>query len=136
NEAGLPPNLLNVVTGRPEVVCPILITHPDVEVVAFTGGVAIGKRIAEQAGYKRTVLELGGNAPLIVMDDADLDEAVRLAVSGAYKNSGQRCTAVKRLLVHHEVADAFVERFTAASEALKVGDPFDEATELGTVIDE
>ncbi len=136
NEAGLPPNMLSVVTGRPEVVCPILVEHPDVEVVAFTGGVKIGKQIALQAGYKRTVLELGGNAPLIVMGDADLDEAAALAVGGAYKNSGQRCTAVKRLLVHHDLADAFVDRFTAASEALKVGDPFDEDTDLGTVIDE
>ena len=70
--------------------------------MTFTGGVAIGKVIAAKAVYKRQVLELGGNDPIIVMEDADLDEAATLAASGSYKNSGQRCTAVKRMLVQHE----------------------------------
>jgi acyl-CoA reductase-like NAD-dependent aldehyde dehydrogenase len=76
-----------------------------VDLVTFTGGVAIGKYIAAKAGYRRIVLELGGNDPLIVMEDADLDKASDLAVQGSYKNSGQRCTAVKRMLVHEDVGE-------------------------------
>jgi aldehyde dehydrogenase (NAD+) len=82
------------------------------------------------------VLELGGNDPLIVMDDADLDEAATLAASGSYKNSGQRCTAVKRILVHEHVADRFVEKLVERTRALSYGDPLDPATDMGTVIDE
>jgi phosphonoacetaldehyde dehydrogenase len=134
--AGLPPNMFNVVTGDPEVLGPLLITHPDVELIAFTGGVEIGKRIAGMLGYRRAILELGGNDPLIIMDDADLDEAVRLAVSGCYKNSGQRCTAVKRLIVAEAIADRFAARFAEASAALKVGDPMDGDADMGTVINE
>lgn len=134
--AGLPPSMLNVVTGDPEVLGPLLVGHPDVELVSFTGGVEIGKRIAATLGYRRAVLELGGNDPLIIMADADLDEAVRLAVAGCYKNSGQRCTAVKRILVAEPVADRFAARFTEASAALRVGDPMDDATDVGTVITE
>jgi phosphonoacetaldehyde dehydrogenase len=136
HEAGLPPSRLNVVTGDPEVLGPVLIRHPDVAVVAFTGGVAIGKRVAEGLGYRRAILELGGNDPLIILADADLDAAVRLAMQGCYANSGQRCTAVKRLIVAEPIADAFARRFTEASAAMRVGDPHDDATEMGTVIDE
>ena len=82
------------------------------------------------------MLELGGNDPIIVMDDADIEEAATLAASGSYKNSGQRCTAVKRMLVHMAVADDFVERLVAKTKAVKCGDPLDPATDMGTVIDE
>jgi acyl-CoA reductase-like NAD-dependent aldehyde dehydrogenase len=92
--------------------------------------------IAEKAGYKRTVLELGGNAPLIVMDDADLDRAASLAVAGATKNSGQRCTAVKRILVIDSVADEFAALVTEKAKMLKAGDPMDPETDVGTVINE
>jgi aldehyde dehydrogenase (NAD+) len=102
--------------------------------VTFTGGVEVGKRIAATIGYRRAVLELGGNDPLIVMDDADLEEAVKLAVYGCYKNSGQRCTAVKRVLAHEAIADEFARRFAEASAKIKVGDPMDEATDMGCVI--
>jgi aldehyde dehydrogenase (NAD+) len=136
SEAGLPPGMFNVVTGDPLAIGPILCTHPDVEVVSFTGGVAAGKRIAAIAGYRRVVLELGGNDPLIVMDDADLGEAVRLAVSGCYANGGQRCTAVKRLLVHEAIADAFAKRLVDASSRIVVGDPHAETTQMGTLISE
>jgi putative phosphonoacetaldehyde dehydrogenase len=136
HEAGLPPNAVNLVTGDPEVLGPILVQHPDVALVTFTGGVEIGKRIARSLGYRRAVLELGGNDPLIVLDDADLDEAVRLATTGAFANSGQRCTAVKRILVTPGVADAFAARLAEAAEALVVGDPMDERTDVGTVISE
>ncbi|HWH82706.1 MAG TPA: phosphonoacetaldehyde dehydrogenase [Burkholderiaceae bacterium] len=135
-EAGLPPEMLSVVTGAPSEIADELITHPDVDLVTFTGGVAIGKHIAKTAGYKRLVLELGGNDPIIVMDDADLDEAATLAVQGSYKNSGQRCTAVKRMLVHEKIAAAFTERVVAKTRAWSYGDPADASLEMGTVIDE
>ncbi len=104
--------------------------------VAFTGGVEIGKRVASLLGYRRAILELGGNDPLIILADADLDAAVRLAVQGCYANSGQRCTTVKRLIVAEPVADVFARRFTEASAAIRVGDPHHDATDMGTVISE
>jgi aldehyde dehydrogenase (NAD+) len=135
-EAGLPPEMLSVLTGDPREIANELLTHPDVDLVTFTGGVPIGKHIAARAVYKRQVLELGGNDPIIVMEDADVDEAATLAAAGSYKNSGQRCTAVKRMLVHEKVADAFVEKLVDRTRAVKYGDPLDPATDMGTVIDE
>jgi putative phosphonoacetaldehyde dehydrogenase len=98
--------------------------------------VAIGKYIASKAGYRRIVLELGGNDPIIVMEDADVEEAATLAVQGSYKNSGQRCTAVKRMLVHQAVADRFTDMVVEKTRKWKHGDPMDAANEMGTVIDE
>jgi putative phosphonoacetaldehyde dehydrogenase len=135
-QAGLPPEMLQVITGDPAEIADEMLTHPAVDLITFTGGVAIGKYIASKAGYRRVVLELGGNDPLIVMDDADLDEASTLAVQGSYKNSGQRCTAVKRILVHDKVAEAFTEMVVTKSKAWTYGDPSDEANLMGTVIDE
>jgi aldehyde dehydrogenase (NAD+) len=135
-EAGLPPPMLSVLTGAPGEIGDELLTHPDVDLVTFTGGVAIGRHIAARAVYKRQVLELGGNDPLIVMDDADLAEAALLAASGSYRNSGQRCTAVKRILVHERVAEPFIEKLLAATARIRWGDPLDPATDMGTVIDE
>ena len=134
-EAGLPPEMLNVITGDPREIADELIINPLVDLVTFTGGVAIGKYIAAKAGYRRVVLELGGNDPIIVMEDADIDEASTLAVQGSYKNSGQRCTAVKRLLVHEAVAGKFVEQVLAKTLAFKHGDPADKSSDMGTVID-
>jgi aldehyde dehydrogenase (NAD+) len=135
-EAGLPPPMLSVVTGDPREIADEMLTHADVDLVTFTGGVAIGKYIAGKAVYKRQILELGGNDPIIVMDDADIEEAATLAASGSYKNSGQRCTAIKRMLVQESVADRFVELLVEKTRALKHGDPMDPATDVGTVIDE
>jgi aldehyde dehydrogenase (NAD+) len=135
-EAGLPPAMLSVVTGDPREIADEMLVNADVDLVTFTGGVAVGKYIAAKAVYKRQVLELGGNDPIIVMEDADLDEAAALAAAGSYKNSGQRCTAVKRMLVHQRVADAFVERLVALTRAWTYGDPADPALNMGTVIDE
>jgi len=135
-EAGLPPEMLSVITGDPREIADEMLTNADVDMVTFTGGVPIGKYIAAKAVYKRQVLELGGNDPIIVMEDADIEEAATLAASGSYKNSGQRCTAVKRMLVHERVADQFVELLVAKTRAVKYGDPLDPATDMGTVIDE
>ncbi len=135
-EAGLPPPMFQVVTGDPAQIGDELLTHPAIDLVTFTGGVPIGRRIAERVGYRRVVLELGGNDPLIVMDDADLAEAAALAAAGSYRNSGQRCTAVKRILVQRRVADEFVDRLVTLTRAWRHGDPSDPATAMGTVIDE
>ena len=135
-EAGLPPEMFSVVTGDPREIADELITNPHVDLVTFTGGVAIGKYIANKAGYRRIVLELGGNDPIIVMEDADLDEASKLAVQGSYKNSGQRCTAIKRMLVHQDIAQRFTDLVVDKTRAWKFGDPLDSKNDMGTVIDE
>ena len=135
-EAGLPPEMFAVVTGDPKEIADEMLTNADIDLVTFTGGVAVGKYIAARAVYKRQVLELGGNDPIIVMEDADLEEAATLAAAGSYKNSGQRCTAVKRMLVQESVADRFVELLLARTKAIKCGDPMDPDTDMGTVIDE
>ena len=136
-EAGLPPEMLSVVTGWPGDIGDEMITNPDFDLITFTGGVPVGKMIAAKAVYKRQVLELGGNDPLIIcndLSDADLAKAADLAVAGATKNSGQRCTAVKRILVQESVADRFVPLVLERARALRFGDPMDKATELGCVV--
>jgi phosphonoacetaldehyde dehydrogenase len=135
-EAGLPPEMLSVVTGNPSTMGDAMITDPDCDLITFTGSVKVGKYIASKAGYRRVILELGGNDPLIVMEDADLAKAAELAVAGATKNSGQRCTAVKRILVVESVAEEFARQVVAKAKTLKSGDPMDPATDVGTVINE
>lgn len=138
-EAGLPPEMLSVLTGLPQDIGMEMITNGHIDLITFTGGVPVGKLIAGKAGYRRTVLELGGNDPLIVMDDLDdseLDKAAELAVAGATGNSGQRCTAVKRILVMEPVADRFVPLLVDKAKKIRFGDPMDPDTDLGTVISE
>ncbi|WP_087689825.1 MULTISPECIES: phosphonoacetaldehyde dehydrogenase [unclassified Pandoraea] len=135
-EAGLPPEMLQVITGDPMEIADEMLTNENIDMITFTGGVSIGKYIASKAGYRRIVLELGGNDPLIVMEDADLDRASDLAVQGSYKNSGQRCTAVKRMLVHRDIAAQFTEMVVEKTRAWKYGDPSDGNNDMGTVIDE
>ena len=136
-EAGLPPEMFSVVTGWPQDIGSEMIKNPNIDLITFTGSVGVGKFIAEQAGSKRTVLELGGNDPLIVLNDLDGDDlkkAVELAVTGATKNSGQRCTAVKRILVQESIADQFVEMALERAKKIKFGDPMNMETDLGTVV--
>jgi len=138
-ESGLPPEMFSVVTGWPNEIGLEMIKNPNIDLITFTGSVAVGKYIAEQAGYKRTVLELGGNDPLIVLNDLnddDLKKAAELAVTGATKNSGQRCTAVKRILCQNKVADRFVEIVLEKAKKIKFGDPMEIKTDLGTVIND
>src|SRR6266496_5543769 len=134
--AGLPGAMLSVLLGPTTEVVEPLVQHPEVDVVAFTGSVAIGKRIAATAGYKKLVLELGGNDPLIVLQDADLDLAVTLAAEGSFRNSGQRCTAVKRILVEERIAGDFTSRLVEKTREYRCADPMDPETRVGTVIDE
>ena len=137
-EAGLPPEMFQVVTGWPADIGDEMVTNPNVDIVTFTGGVPVGKMIADRAGYRRTALELGGNDPLIILNDLsdeDLERAAAIAVAGTTGNSGQRCTAVKRILVQDSVADALIPFITEKARAIRFGDPMDPQTQLGCVID-
>jgi aldehyde dehydrogenase (NAD+) len=133
-DAGLPKGLLNLVHGLGAEVGPPLIGHADVDVISFTGSTRVGREIAERAGrsLKKVSLELGGKNALIVCDDADLDNAVRWSALSAYSNAGQRCAAASRIIVFDAVWDAFVEKFLAATRALKLGVGDD--CDLGPVI--
>ena len=138
-DAGLPPEMFQVVTGWPNDIGDEMVTNDNIAIITFTGGVRVGKLIAAKAGYKRAALELGGNDPLIILNDLsddDLDKAADLAVAGATKNSGQRCTAVKRILVQNKVADKFVALVLAKAKKLKFGDPMNPGTDLGCVVHE
>ncbi|SHK12588.1 aldehyde dehydrogenase (NAD+) [Rubritalea squalenifaciens DSM 18772] len=135
-EAGLPGWMLSVFVGDLDEIVQPMITDDRVELVSFTGSVQIGKLIASQAGYKKTCLELGGNSPLIILNDADLDKAVTLAAEGSFRNSGQRCTAVKRILVQEGIVEEFTKRFVEKAKEYVSGDPEDSETRVGTVIDE
>ncbi|PVA10497.1 phosphonoacetaldehyde dehydrogenase [Pelagivirga sediminicola] len=138
-EAGLPPEMFQIVTGWPKDIGDEMITNPNIDIITFTGGVPVGKMIAAKAGYKRQALELGGNDPLIIcndLSDADLDKAATIAVAGATGNSGQRCTAIKRILVQESVADRFVPLVLEKAKAIRFGDPMDPDTQLGCVVHE
>jgi succinate-semialdehyde dehydrogenase / glutarate-semialdehyde dehydrogenase len=139
-EAGLPPGVLSIVTGDAEdapVIGEEMTSNPAVRKLGFTGSTEIGKLLMRQcaAGLKKISLELGGNAPFIVFDDADLDAVVAGAVLCKYRNSGQTCISANRILVQDGIYDAFVERFTAAVEGLKVADGFTEGVDVGPLID-
>jgi betaine-aldehyde dehydrogenase len=132
-EAGIPDGVVNVVTGTGPVAGEALITHPDVDMVSFTGSTPVGKRIARLASetVKRVHLELGGKAPFVVFDDADLEAAIHGAVAGSLINSGQDCTAATRAYVHRSYFDEFVDGVAELFAKVRLGDPFDEATDLG-----
>jgi acyl-CoA reductase-like NAD-dependent aldehyde dehydrogenase len=137
-EAGLPAGVVNVVTNRPEdaaAVVEALIAHPAVKRINFTGSTRVGRIIAETAGrhLKPVLLELGGKAPLIVLDDADLDAAVDAAIFGAYANMGQICMSTERIIVDDKVADAFVARFAARAKKLPAGNPREHVV-LGSLV--
>ena len=135
-EAGLPHYMLSTLLGPTAEIAEPLIKDPRVDIVSFTGSVAVGKKIAGMAGYKKVILELGGNDPVIIMEDADMDLAVYLAAEGSFRNSGQRCTAVKRILVHEKIAAEFTKRLVEKAKEYTCGDPSDPETKVGTVIDE
>jgi len=134
-EAGVPNGVINVVTGLgPEVGEP-LVTHPKVAHVGFTGGDAAGRRIYELAarGLKTVTLELGGKSPNIVFDDADVDQAVKGAVSGIFAASGQTCQAGSRLLLQKNIHDAFIDKLVAFVRTAKLGDPALPDTQIGPI---
>lgn len=136
-EAGLPKEMFQIVTGMPQDIGDEMITNKHIDIITFTGGVPVGKIIAAKGGYTRQALELGGNDPLIIcndLSDADLEKAATIAVAGATGNSGQRCTAIKRILVQESVAEKFVPMVLEKAKKIKFGDPQDPETELGCVI--
>ncbi|MFF3496845.1 gamma-aminobutyraldehyde dehydrogenase [Streptomyces sp. NPDC002795] len=135
-EAGLPDGVVNVISGAGRDAGEHLVGHPDVAMTSFTGSTGVGKRVAEiaTATVKRIHLELGGKAPFLVFDDADLDAAVHGAVAGALINTGQDCTAATRAYVQRPLYEAFVERTAALMETVRLGDPFAADTDLGPLI--
>lgn len=136
DDAGLPPGVLQVVTGDGREVGEVLVTDRRVRMISFTGGLSTGEAIMGKVGLKKVGMELGSNCPVIVMPDADLELAVAANVSGAFWAAGQNCLHVQRLLVHDAVYDDFVPRFVAAAERVRVGDKLDEGTDMGPLINE
>lgn len=135
NKAGLPDGVLNTVTGRGSEIGDHCVTHPDIDFINFTGSTEVGKRISSITTMKPVLLELGGKDAAIVLEDADLNEAADNIVAGGYSYSGQRCTAVKRILVMDSVADELVAKVKAKIAKLEVGDPREEGTVVGPLID-
>jgi acyl-CoA reductase-like NAD-dependent aldehyde dehydrogenase len=140
-EAGFPEGVINVVTNAPEDAGEIvgaLIDAPQVKRINFTGSTHVGRIIAKRAAehLKPCLLELGGKAPLIVLEDADLDEAVKAAAFGAFMNQGQICMSTERIIVVDAVADAFAQKFAAKAQSMPTGDPREGTTPLGAVVDQ
>jgi succinate-semialdehyde dehydrogenase/glutarate-semialdehyde dehydrogenase len=132
-DAGLPAGVVNLVFGVPSEISEYLIPHPVIRKVSFTGSVAVGKQLAALAGahMKRVTMELGGHAPAIVCEDADIDGAVKILAANKYRNAGQVCISPTRFLVQESVYRPFLEKFIAASKAMKVGDGMDKETRMG-----
>ena len=138
--AGLPPGVFNLVIGRGSVVGEAMLEHPDVNAISFTGSVATGRRVAAACvaaePMKKVQLEMGGKNPLVVLDDADLANAVECAVNGAYFSTGQRCTASSRLIVTEGIHDRFVAAVAERLKALVIGDALAPGTQIGPVVDQ
>ena len=137
-EAGIPPGVVNLVNGSGKDIGPALVGHKDVRLISFTGSTATGKTIAEQCARDNKIvsLEMGGKNAIIVMDDADVDNAVEGSLWGAFGTSGQRCTASSRLVVHKKVYKKFCEKLVERVKKLRVGNGLDEKTDVGPVINE
>ncbi|MFW2071861.1 NAD-dependent succinate-semialdehyde dehydrogenase [Acinetobacter gerneri] len=137
-QAGIPKGVVNVVTGSAREIGAVLTEHPLVRKVSFTGSTQIGKLLMQQCSstMKKVSMELGGNAPFIIFEDADLDRAVDGAIASKFRNSGQTCVCTNRVLVHESVHDVFVEKLAAAVEKLKVAAAFEQGAEQGPLINE
>ena len=133
-EAGLPPGVLNVITGPGRELGDALASHPDISMISFTGSTAAGRAIAAAAGPKPMHLELGGNAAAIILADADLEMAVEKSLLGAFKNAGQRCDAISRVLVEESVYEAYLARVVEEAHGWTVGDPRDEGVKVGPLV--
>jgi len=132
--SGLPGGALNVVTGPGGLIGDMLVQHPDVAMVTFTGSVDVGLRIRGMAGMKRVTLELGGNAAVILEEDADMGAAVPRSVVGAFAHSGQVCISVQRVFVHSKIRGEFLDRFVEATGKLRIGHPHDPSTDISSLI--
>src|SRR6266849_6284439 len=135
-DAGLPAGVINLVYGMPSEISEYLVPHPVIRKISFTGSTAVGKHLAALAGkhMKRVTMELGGHAPGIVFEDADVDQAVKVLAGGKFRNAGQVCIAPTRLLVQEPLYEKFVDKFTAAAKAVKVGDGLDPSTRMGPLV--
>ena len=129
-----PDGVVNVVTGYGSEVGDYLVTSADVDKVSFTGSVPTGLMISQKAGMKKVTLELGGNDPMIVLKDADIDKAIKGVINGAFLNAGQVCMGVKRIIIDESIADEFAQKLVVATEKLVMGNPQDSKTTLGTLI--
>lgn len=134
--AGLPKGMLSVVTGSGKEIGTILVTHPHVKLVSFTGGLLTGKEIAHQAGLKKISMELGSNSPVIVLKDANIQAAVESCISGAFSVAGQNCLGVQRIYVESEIYSVFLEEMVSQTRNLKTGDKTAEDTDMGPLITE
>lgn len=134
--AGLPPKVFSVITGHGGEIGDLLITHPDVRMVSFTGGLETGENIAHKAGLKKISMELGSNSPVIVLKDADFSDAVESTVSGAFYAAGQNCLGVQRVYIEHDIYDQFCSSFVARTQQYQVGDKMLETTDMGPMISE
>ena len=130
----LPDGALNAVTGYGKAIGDEIVTSPIVNKISFTGSVKIGEHISKQAGMKKLTLELGGNDPLIVLEDADIEKAVEAAVRGSYLNAGQVCIGVKRIILDDKIADEFIQKFVNKTQKLVAGDPMNSETDVGPLI--
>ena len=130
----LPDGALNAVTGYGRTIGDEIVTSPIVNKISFTGSVEIGEHISKHAGMKKLTLELGGNDPLIVLEDADIEKAVEAAVGGSYLNAGQVCIGVKRVILDDKIADEFIQKFVKETQRLVTGDPMDPETDVGPLI--
>ena len=135
-DAGIPTNMLQIVTGKDKDIGDLIIKNKDISMISFTGGVDSGKIISNKCGIKKLALELGGNDALIIDETADIEDAVSIAIKGVFGNSGQRCSAVKRIITLPKIHSDFVDLFKFEVKKLKIGDPSDPKTDIGTVIDE
>lgn len=135
-EAGLPPGALHLIMGRGEVVGDPLVQHDKIHKVTFTGSLPVGRGILEKAGFKKVTLELGSNSPNIVFDDIEIGHVAADLVRGAFVFSGQVCISAQRIYVHQSIYDAFLKEYIKQTEALSVGDPMEETTEFGPMINE
>ena len=131
-----PDGVVNVIPGYGSEVGDHLVISPDVNKISFTGSVTTGLMISQKAGMKKVTLELGGNDPTVILEDADLDKAVKGIINGAFLNAGQVCMGVKRVIVEDEIADEFAEKLVKATQKLVMGNPMDSKTTLGTLISE
>ncbi len=135
-QAGLPPKVLSVITGYGNEIGDALVTHPAVRMISFTGGLEAGEEITRKAGLKKISMELGSNSPVIVLEDADLAEAIEASISGAFSAAGQNCLSVQRIYIHDSRIDSFQEGLVARTKQYTVGDKQSELTDMGPLISE
>jgi len=134
--AGVPTNMLQIVTGKPREIVETFALDSRIRKLTFTGSVAVGKAICQISSMKHLSMELGGNDPMIILEDADLDAALPIAIDGAFGNNGERCTSIKRFIIVESVADTFISSFVRATRKLSVGDQLDPNTNIGPLISE